>query len=284
MKPFIEMKTLSAYLCIAAALVVMSCGKEAATAGPAPESGLVPVTVEAAVPETRITLSDNVPVWDEGDRIGVFTTGLVLCPAFTAGEGGSSTTTFTGEKPEGSTLAAAFYPYDADATYSKSGITLDLPESQSGAAGKEGIMVATGNEGDGFVFSNVCCLVRMDLPAKLGLRKVELYREDRVSGPFTVEPSTVKVITGTPSTYLENRAEVSSSQTLSGEYVLAVLPSSSTKLEMALTDADGKVAFINTTFKTGKAYEAGRIKNLGTIGTLTFHDAALVADSADSQL
>ena len=54
---------------------------------------------------------------------------------------------------------------------------------------------------------------------------------------------------------------------------------------MALTRSDGKVAFVNTTFTSGKAYEAGRIKNLGQPGTsMTFHDAALVADPADKQL
>ena len=54
---------------------------------------------------------------------------------------------------------------------------------------------------------------------------------------------------------------------------------------MALTRSDGKVAFVNTTFPSGKAYEAGRIKNLGTVSqTLTFYDAALVADPSNQQL
>ena len=88
-----------------------------------------------------------------------------------------------------------------------------------------------------------------------------------------------------PASYLEKRAEVAGTSALSGEILISVLPSTSKLLQMALTRADGKVAFINTTFTSGKAYEAGRIKNLGQAGSsLTFHDAALIADPAEKQL
>ena len=287
------MKTLHRILgSLAAALAIASCTKETADkAVPESHKDLVDVTVEASVPEnednpdtpeTRVTLNGATPLWTKGDQIGIFTEDLTLCPPFTAGSGGSKSTTFSGQKPEYSVLTTAFFPYDASASISKSGVCLTLPRKQSGEAA-DAIMVGTGNEKDGFAFRNVCSLVRMTLPAALNLRKVELVRDDRVAGPFTVDTDSFSVSATAPSTYLDSRAEING--TLSGEYVLAVLPSSSKKLEMALTNDAGKVAFVSTTFKTGNAFVAGRIKNLGTFPTsLTFFDAALVADPTNTQL
>ena len=280
------MKTLLALGCIAAAFIVISCQKEADMADPVHATGkLVPVTVEARVPETRVSLpaEGNLPLWTAGDRIGVFTADKVLCPPFTARTGGSASTTFTGEKPEWSHLATAFYPYDAKASMGSAGLNLTLPQSQTGNVA-DAVMVGTGNENDGFTFRNVCALLRMTVPASLDVRKVEVVRDDRVTGPFTVS-SGFGISSTDPTSYLEKRAEVSRTSAISGEIVLSVLPSASKQIQLALTRSDGKVAFVNTTFPSGKAYEAGRIKNLGQAGSsLTFHDAALVADSTDSQL
>ena len=280
------MKTLHALGCIAAVFAVISCQKEAETAFPVPATGqLVPVTVEATVPETRVSLPQggNLPVWTLGDRLGILTSDNVLCPPFTAKTGGSASTTFTGEKPEGSRLTVAFFPYQVDATLADSRLSLTLPHSQSGKVA-EAVMVATGNEEDGFQFRSVCTLVRMDIPASLDIRKVEVVRDDRVTGPFTLGPD-FGISSQAPASYLEKRAEVAGTSALSGEILISVLPSASKQLQMALTRSDGKVAFVNTAFPSGKAYEAGRIKNLGQAGTsLTFHDAALVADPSDKQL
>ena len=281
------MKTLHRILgSLAAALAIASCTKEMADeAVPESRKNLVDVDVEASMPEdseTRVTLNGVTPLWTKGDQIGIFTEDLVLCPPFTANTGGNRSTTFSGQKPEYSVLTTAFYPYDASATFSKSGVCLTLPRTQSGAA-SNAVMVGTGSEKDGFVFRNVCSLIRMTLPSSLNLRRVELIRNDRVAGPFTVDTDNFSVSSASPSTYLDSRAEITG--TLSGEYILAVLPSASKKLEMALTNSAGKVAFVSTTFKTGNAFVAGRIKNLGTFPTsLTFYDAALVADPTNTQL
>ena len=278
------MNKLLALGCIAAVFTVISCQKEADRTEPAPITGkLVPVTVKATVPETRVTLEGSLPVWTKDDQIGIFTADQVLCPPFSAQNGGSSSTTFSGEKPEWSHLTTAFFPYDANATLGSAGLSLTLPQSQSGQVA-DAVMVATGNENDGFTFRNVCALLRMNVPASLNLRKVEVVRDDRVTGPFTVGTD-FSISSTDPSSYLEKRAEVSGASALSGEILISVLPSASQRIQMALTRSDGKVAFVNTTFPSGKAYEAGRIKNLGQVSpTLTFHDAALVADPTDKQL
>ena len=272
--------------CLAAVFTAISCQKETDTTSPAPVMGnLVPVTIEATVPETRVTLSagGNFPAWTQGDKIGVFTADKVLCPPFTAKTGGSASTAFSGQKPEYSHLTTAFFPYDADATLGDAGIGLTLPQSQSGRIA-DAVMVGTGNENDGFTFQNVCSVLRMQIPASLNIRKVEVVRDDRVTGPFTVSAD-LRITSGAPTSYLEKRAQVAGTTALSGEILLSVLPSTSKKLQMALTRSDGKVAFVNTTFTSGNGFEAGRIKNLGQAGTsLTFHDAALVADPTDQQL
>ena len=231
-------------------------------------------------------MSDNTPIWEKGDRIGVFTTDAELCPAFTADEGGSSYATFTGQKPEWSHLKAAFYPYDANATYGQNGISLSIPSVQGGKA-QEAVMVASGNEDDGFVFQNACCVVKLNLRRALGVYKVELVRSDRVSGSFTVVPGTspLNVTVPAANSLADKRVEYSSDQAISGNVLFAVLPSSSQKLEMALTDSYGDVAFINTTFKSGKPYEAGRVKNLGTLPTdLIFYEAAILDETSSNQL
>ena len=272
--------------CVAAVFTAISCQKEADTAHTAPATGkLVPVTVEATVPETRVSLypGGNLPAWTQGDQIGIFTADKVLCPPFTAKTGGSASTTFSGQKPEHSHLTTAFFPYDANATLGAAGIDLTLPQSQSGRIA-DAVMVGTGNENDGFTFQNVCAVLRMRIPASLDIRKVEVVREDRVTGPFNVDTD-LRITSEAPTSYLEKRAEVAGASALSGEVLLSVLPSSSKNFQMALTRSDGKVAFVNTTFTSGKGFEAGRIKNLGQVSTsLTFHDAALVADPSDKQL
>ena len=279
------MNKLLALGCIAAVFTAISCQKEAETTTPAATGDLVPVTVKATVPETRVTMTagGNLPVWTLGDQIGVFTADKVLCPPFTAQNGGSATTTFNGQKPEYSHLTTAFFPYDATATMGSAGLSLTLPQRQSGKV-SDAVMVGTGNENDGFVFRNVCALLRMNIPSSLDIRKVEVVRDDRVTGPFSVS-SDFSISSATPTSYLEKRAEVAGTSALSGEVILSVLPSTSRQIQLALTRGDGKVAFVNTTFSSGKAYEAGRIKNLGQASTsLTFYDAALVADPSNTQL
>lgn len=279
------MKTLKPFAGILAAVIsVASCTKENERTEFPAHAPLVDVTVEGSVPATKVSLEGAVPLWEKGDRIGVFTQDLTLCPAFTAQAGGNASAAFSGQKPEYSVLSYAFYPYDASATYSKSGLCLTLPQKQSGSA-HDAVMVAKGSEKDGFLFHNVLSLVRLTVPASLNLRKVEIVRNDRTNGPFTVNTDTFGITSTEPSTYLDSRVEVGGTSALSGEYVLAVLPSTSKKLEMALTNGAGKVAFVSTAFPSGNAFVAGRIKNLGTVPTnLTFQDAALVADPTSTQL
>ena len=274
--------------CVAALIALASCAKEAGQAASDTIGTLVPVTIKAAVPATRTDLDGKTPVWLDGDAIGVFTSDGTLCPqAFTTDDDYASSANFSGLKPEYSRLSMAFYPYSADAGAEGDVLSLTLPRQQSGTPA-DAVMVSLGNEQNGFNFENVCCLVKMNIPASLSVRQVELVRGDQVSGPFTVDtsdsPFPVEGVSNL-SDYQDFRAWVKTSYNLSGTVFLSVLPSSSTRLEMALTNASGKVGFIATNFSSGMPYGAGRLKNLGSIPTtLTFHDAALVANPTSQQL
>jgi hypothetical protein len=274
--------------CLAAVFAVASCTKEAGEAASATEGALVPVTIQASVPATRTDLGGTTPLWQEGDEIGVFTSDGTLCPQpFTTDDDYESTASFAGMKPEYSRLTMAFYPYSAEAAADGDVITLNLPRQQSGTPA-DAVMVSLGNEQNGFTFENVCCLVKMSIPSSMNVRQVEIVRNDQVSGPFTVDtsdsPFPVEGLSDL-SDHQDRRAWVKTSYNLSGTVFLSVLPSSSTRLEMALTNASGKVGFIATDFRTGIPYESGRIKNLGTIPSGTvFQDAALVANPTAEQL
>ena len=279
------MKRVALVFVLAALTSMIGCRKEAGKETPADNDILyVDATVEATLLESKVSLDGKTPVWNAGDRIGIFTSDGQLCPAFTAGEGGASSTTFSGQKPSGSVLTTAFYPYDSGASVSGGSITLTLPHEQSGNAA-DAIMVAAGSQEGGFVFHNVCCLVKFSVPSSLNVRKVEILSDGLLSGSFSVNTSSFAVSAGSPSSSSDKSVVLSSSSALSGEYVLAVVPGTGKRLQMAFTRGDGKIALVNKDFGTGKPFAAGVIKNIGTVpASLEFFDAAQVGNPVTSQM
>ena len=99
-----------------AVLLAASCEKKVVETDFTEEIRMVPVTLTGTLPETaeadsRVTLDGVTPKWTAGDPVAIFTTSGVKCTdPFTAQTGGSATTTFSGTKPDGSTLAFAVFP------------------------------------------------------------------------------------------------------------------------------------------------------------------------------
>ena len=180
--------------CLAAVMAVVSCEKRVVeTDFTQNETPMVPVTLTGSIPETRVSLDGTTPKWTAGDQISVITTDGTLCPAFTADQGGAATTTFSGTKPDGSTLAFAVFPYSTSVTKSGSNYTLTLPATQDGTLGSA-MMAAQVPAGEGeMVFSNLLTLVKVTIPSGMSLKRIELRRSDRVSGSFTVNGSTLAV-------------------------------------------------------------------------------------------
>lgn len=275
---------------LAAMMATVSCEEKVVeTDFTQEETLMVPVTLNASFSDTedepvsRATLSGLSPFWTAGDRIAVFTTDGTLCPAFTADQGGSKTTTFSGSKPDGSTLAFALYPY-SEGTCSGGNYSFSLPATQDGTLSCA-VMAAKIPAGEeAMSFSNLCTVVKVHIPSGLSVSQIELLRDDRVSGSFTVNGSTLDVTPASSPTDADKRVVVKkASGTFTNEDVLiSVLPSSSKTLELILTNSAGKTALVSKDLSA--AYTAGRIKNLGSVPTnLTFSDIAKIGASTASQ-
>ena len=241
------------------------------------------VTVEAGfAPETKVSLSGTSPVWTAGDKISMFTSDGTQC-ALAADKGGSTTTTFTGMKPIGTTLTTAFFPYSASYSQSRTGYALSLPQNQDGTAANA-MMMGTGSKESGYTFVNINSVVKMNVPSSLAISKIELIRDDQAAGSFTLTSSGSSFSISSPSTVTEadKHVTVSSSSVFSGDVYIATLPSSTKSYTLIFTNSSGKIAVKSGTF--AKAYTAGTIKNLGVVKSLTFGDVATVSGTASSQL
>ena len=241
------------------------------------------VTVEAGfAPETKVSLSGTSPVWTAGDKISMFTSDGTQC-ALAADKGGSTTTTFSGMKPVGTTLTTAFFPYSASYSQSKTGFALSLPQKQDGTAANA-MMMGTGSKESGYTFVNINSVVKMNVPSSLAISKIELVRDDQVAGNFTLTSSgsSFSISSSSLVADADKRVTVSSASVFSGDVYIATLPSSSKGYTLIFTNTSGKIAVKSGTF--AKAYTAGTIKNLGTVKSLTFGDVAAVSGTASSQL
>ena len=241
------------------------------------------VTLEAGfTPGTRVSMSGTYPVWTAGDKISMFTSDGSQC-ALAAGQGGGTTTTFSGMKPAGTTLTTAFFPYSAGYSQSTTGFALNLPQNQDGTA-SNAMMMGTGSQEGGYNFANISSVVKMNVPSSLAISRIELIRDDQVAGNFTLTCSGSSFSISGPSSVADSdkRVTVSSAGVFSGDVYIATLPSASRGYTLVFTNTSGKIAVKSGTF--ANAYTAGTIKNLGTVKSLTFGDVASVSGTAYSQL
>ena len=271
-----------------AVLLAASCEKKVVETDFTEEIRMVPVTLTGTLPETaeadsRVTLDGVTPKWTAGDPVALFTTSGVRCTdPFTAQTGGSATTTFSGTKPDGSTLAFAVFPASSAVSVSGGTYTLTLPAEQDGTVGSAIMAAAVGPGEEAMSFRNLCNVVKLSIPASLNVRKIELLRDDAVSGTFTVNGGTLAVTTPSSPADAAKRVTATRSSAFSGEVYLSVLPSSSKKIRMVLTNASGHSALVEKDLST--AYTGGHLKNLGAVpSTLSFTDVAKIGSSTGTQ-
>ena len=106
--------------------------------------------------------------------------------------------------------------------------------------------------------------------------------DSALSGNFTVNGSTLAVTAPSSPSEAAKTVSVSSSSALSGDVLIAIIPSSGKNLQMVLTNASGKCVLINKDL--GTALTKGHIKNLGSVPTgITFSDVAKIGSSTSSQ-
>ncbi|MBO7644280.1 MAG: hypothetical protein J6S62_04900 [Bacteroidales bacterium] len=275
------MKKIVSILAFAAAILAASCEKKAAeTEIPAQEPEMVPASVTATIAETKVSLSGVSPQWSKNDQIAVYTTSGSKC-SFTTQDSGS-TAVFSGTKPEGSTLGFAVYPYSAAVSVSSGTYTLSVPAEQDGKLTNAVMAAKAGANGETFAFENLSCVVKLNIPSSLNIRKVELVSDSALSGNFTVNGSTLAVTAPSSPSEAAKTVSVSSSSALSGDVLIAIIPSSGKNLQMVLTNASGKCVLISKDL--GSALTKGHIKNLGSVPTgITFSDVAKIGSSTSSQ-
>jgi len=257
-------------------ILAASCSKDSYQAD---SPAMVPASIEASIAQTRVSIDGATPKWQSGDRMAVFTTTGSLCPAFTT-TGSGSTATFSGTKPDGSTLAFAVYPYSCAVSANQGTYTLTVPAQQDGSIAN-GIMAAkAGTDGEGLVFSNLLSVIKLNVPSSLGVRKIEILGETAVSGNFTVDGSSLSV--SVPSSPSDDDMRLSVSGTLSGDIYVCMLPSAGRKLQMTLTNASGESVLLSKDLSS--AMTGGHIKDLGTVPTtIQFSKVALLGESTTSQ-
>ena len=275
------MKKIISMLACAAAILAASCEKNAAeTDIPSQEPVMVPASVTATIADTKVSLSGVSPQWSKNDQIAVYTTDGYKC-TFTTQDSGS-TASFSGTKPEGSTLGFAVYPSGSAISVSSGTYTLSVPAEQDGTINSAVMAAKAGSAGDTFAFENLSCVVKLNIPSSLNVRKVELVSESALSGNFTVNGSTLAVTAPSSPAEAAKSVSVSSSSALNGDVFLSIIPSSGKSLQMILTNASGKCVLISKDL--GSALAKGHIKNLGSVPTsVTFSDVAKIGSSTSSQ-
>mgnify|MGYP000005171258 FL=1 len=104
-----------------AAVGMSACSKDSDVTSPEDTKKYVQVTIpeEMVSAQTRTAIDGNTTNWVEGDRVAVllYDGSVTRTCLFTADKSGP-TTTFSGDVPVGSyTMAAAYYPYDCNASF-----------------------------------------------------------------------------------------------------------------------------------------------------------------------
>lgn len=104
-----------------ATVAMTACSKDDTTpAEGAKKYVQVTIPEEMVTGETRTTIDGTTTNWVAGDKVAVllYNGATTMTCQFTAGQNGARTTTFSGDVPIGSySLAAAYYPYDCNATF-----------------------------------------------------------------------------------------------------------------------------------------------------------------------
>lgn len=126
--------------------------------------------IEISLPsvETRTIMDGNSVKWETTDHIGIFKTNQsgYANNDFTLKTGsGTTTATFEAEKSTGETSVLAYYPYNADASYDGTTLTIPLSATYTYGATTHAVMAAQLSNGttDNIAFKNAGTLVAITI-------------------------------------------------------------------------------------------------------------------------
>ncbi len=252
--------------------MAVSCSKQEVKDLP---SSVKTTTIKATVGSTKTELGDDGSyLWSDGDRLSVFNESGDNY-SFQTEEGGAATAEFTSQEQITGTLAYALFPASSTATCDNGVISTTIPVSQDGTI-SNALSVATAVSEDNFQFINASSVVKMNVDASDGIRKISIEFGEAVAGTVTVDASTGEISGAT-----SNTVEVSSSSNLSGDVYFAIAPTTSKSVTIRFVDADGFVAVKSATLSKG--FSTGTIKSLGAVSNLSFiKELYVLGDACDT--
>lgn len=99
--------------------------------------GYVEVTLTAICDvTTKASLDGKAVIWEEGEKLAVYTDNSTASNIFTVKEVEGSNVVITGTVPEGATSFIAAYPYESAVSYSAGVLTMSVPAAQNVAEGE----------------------------------------------------------------------------------------------------------------------------------------------------
>lgn len=239
---------------------------------------LISKSFQAGVSETRTTLDGVTVLFSEGESISIWDgTGN---REYKADEAGSSVS-FSGEVSASATEFYALSPYSASTVFSKSGNTVTakttLPSTQEAVAGTfaDGVNISAAKSGsdDSFSLDNVLSVAKITLSsANLGgheIASIALSSTYPLSGDVVVTyGETATAAAGVNTVKSVTLSHADGAALTDGTYYLTLLPNAGGQITLKFTATDGYTATKTATLKS--AFEAGSIKNLGSVKGLTW--------------
>ena len=242
------------------------------------EEILIPKSFQAGVAETRTSLDGLSVLFAEGESISIWDGSGNR--EYKADEAGSNVS-FSGQVSATATEFYALSPYSASTVFTKSGAIVTaktiLPSEQTAVAGTfaDGLNIsaAQSDSDDSFSLDNVLTVVKFNLEsANLDghvVTSVELTSAYPLAGDVTVtygETSTAAA--GANTVNKVTLAKADGSPLEDGSYYFVVLPNAGGQISLKFIASDGYTATRTATLKS--AFEAGSLKNLGTVKGLNW--------------
>ena len=179
-----EMKHTRLILCVAAALLAVSCAQENLFDGKADNAAVTAATVtfsattEVSDDASRTGLKDETSVvWTKGDAVALFTASTKDRFDLTAGAN-TGNASFTGST-NGTAPFYALYPYSDECRLNSGALEFKLPQVQqyvnkSFAAGASPALATMADLTSGASFKNLCGILQVNLCGSGKIRKVEV--------------------------------------------------------------------------------------------------------------
>lgn len=227
----------------------------------------------AKTSETKTTLDGTTVLFSKGEAISIYDG--TANREFKADEAGANVS-FSGEVSPTATEFYALSPYSESAAFAKNGATVtaktSLASAQVATPGsfEDGmnISAAKADSYDQFSLVNVMSVAKFTLASEnLGGHKivsVELTSAYPLAGDVVVTYGENTIAAeGSNSVNKVSLSSVNGSSLVDGSYYMVVLPNAGGEISLRFVDADGYTATKTATLKS--AFEAGSIKNLGTV-------------------